>query len=587
LGGPFSQDIVETVRDAGDIVRLISDYVPLKPAGSRMKGLCPFHEEKTPSFSVDPERQLFYCFGCQTGGDVFKFVMLYEKLGFREAIEFLAQRWGVALPTDPGRPAGPEERLAQMNQAAAAFYRKLLRDEESGARCRAYLEGRGIRPEVVEQLDMGLAPDSWEALRHHLSSKGFSAQEMLAGGLILSRKSGSGHYDRFRNRLMFPIRDVRGKTVAFGGRTLADDDAKYINSPETPVYTKGNHLYGLDLSHTAIRHEGMAIVVEGYLDLVALLQAGFENVVASLGTAFTPQQAKLLARYTDRVVVSYDGDAAGAQATVRSLDLLLQKGFDVRVVELPAGMDPDDFIRAEGAEAYATRLRRAPKYLEFMIRREARRDLDRPEEQVAGVNAVLPHIARLTNSIERAFWVSRLADAMRIEEGLVRQELQRSGASAQTSIRHRPPASTRLRDAEARLVSLLLRSEDDRHHCSEAVEWRDLEGTQIERIVRTILQMAERDERVDHPAVLAALEDDVDRGLLARIAFRDEPNEGPTVQDCLNTFRRQRLAREGRAMLREIGKRQQGETEPAADTSAVDRQLARLQELARQRDQLM
>lgn len=552
-----------------------------------MKGRCPFHEEKTPSFSVDPERQLFYCFGCQTGGDVFKFVMLYERLSFPEAIEFLAHRWGITLPKPEGRPNESHDRLFEMNLAAAAFFVSRLQDKEAGANCRAYLENRGIRSDVVERLGVGLAVDSWDALLRHLNSKRFSTQEILSGGFALERRSGSGQYDRFRNRLMFPIRDVRGRVVAFGGRTLAADDAKYINSPETPVYTKGDHLYGLDLSHGAIRHETVAIIVEGYLDLVALVQAGFENVAASLGTSFTPQQAKVLSRYSNRVVVSYDGDAAGATATIRSLDLLLQQGFDIRVVELPTGMDPDDFIRAEGPDAYRKALHEAPKYLEFMIRRESRRDLDQAEEQVAGVNAVLPHISRLESPIERAFWVSRLGDAMRIDEGLILQELRNSSRGAQTSIRHRPPASTKLCDAEARLVNLLLRSDEDRHHCAESVEWRDLDSAMIAGIVRTILRMVERNERVDHPSVLLALEDESDKALLTRIAFRDEPNEGPTVQDCMNTFKRQRLARESRAMLREIGKRSHAEHGSTTDTAGIDRQLERLQELARQRDQMM
>ncbi len=587
MGGPFSQDIVENVRDAGDIVRLVSDYVPLKPAGSRMKGLCPFHEEKTPSFSVDPERQLFYCFGCQQGGDVFKFVMQYEKLGFREAVEFLAQRFGVTLPTDNQQTNDPRAKLYEMNRAAQAFFRSLLIDEEAGREARAYLEQRGISAEVAENLGVGLSLDSWQALHDHLRSKGFSPHEIETGGLILPRKSGNGHYDRFRNRLMFPIRDLRGRVIAFGGRTLVDDSAKYINSPETPIYTKGEHLYGLDLAQQPIRHEGLAVVVEGYLDLVAVRQAGVENVVASLGTAFTPQQAKLLARFTERIVVSYDGDGAGAKATIRSLDLMLHKGFEVRVVELPEGMDPDDTIRAEGVDAYTARLRDAPKYLEFMIRREAaRRDLNRPEEQVDAVNAVLPHIAKLSSPIERASWVSRLADALRIEEGLVRQELRNVTATAQTSIRHQPASSKHLCDAEARLVHLLLHSEEERDHCLEAVEWRDLEGTAVYGIVKKILEMEQTGERIDHPAVLEALEQPGDQELLTRIAFRDEPEDGPTVKDCLETFRRQNLASESRTLLREIGKQQRDEVGPASGTSVVDQQLARIQELARQHDRL-
>jgi DNA primase len=422
LGGPFSQHFIDAVRDAADIVQVISDYVPLKRAGARLKGLCPFHQEKTPSFSVDPNAQLFYCFGCQTGGDAFKFIQLYEKAEFGEAVKILAQRFGVPIPAERERRRGPEERLLRMMKEADEFFRSRLRDEKAGRRCRKYLEKRGITQETIDKLGLGYAPDSWEALRGHLLSKQFRPEEMQKGGLVLLRKSGQGHYDRFRDRLIFPIRNLSGRTVAFGGRSLGDAEPKYINSPETPVYVKGNLLYGLDLSRKAIRREERAIVVEGYLDLAAVQQAGFENVVASLGTAFTQAQTRLLARYAGGVVVSYDGDSAGAAATVRSLDLLLEKGLDVRVVELPAGNDPDDFIKEHGAEAYGELLKDAPEYLRFLVRRELRtRNVDRIDEKIAAANAILPHVAKLGNAIERASWAGRLADALHIEDDVVLQ----------------------------------------------------------------------------------------------------------------------------------------------------------------------
>ncbi len=578
MGGPFSHGFVEAVRDAADIVRVISDYVPLKRAGVRLKGLCPFHQEKTPSFSVDADRQLFYCFGCQTGGDIFKFVMLYEKVGFPEAVEVLANRFAVPMPAADRRADDPHGRLLGMNKAAADFFRASLRDS-GGDRARKYLEQRGLNNETVERLSIGFAPDSWDSLSNNLRAKRYSTDEMHRGGLVLPRKSGSGFYDRFRDRLIFPIRDVMGRPVAFGGRILGDGQPKYINSPETPAYTKGQHLYGLDLARDAIRKEGFAVVVEGYLDLAALAQSGFENVVASLGTAFTPAQARLLARYTNRVLVSYDGDAAGATATARSLDMLLERGFEVRVVELPAGKDPDDFIRDQGADAYGGLLRRAPEYLEFLIRRQATgRDLDRIDQKVAAVNAVLPHLAKLSSAIERTSWAARLADALHIEEGLVLQELRAAGRTAQPKIRQRPPSQNALRDAEARLVWLMLGSEEERRSCADRFDPGDLEGSAVARIVDTVLELDGKSERVDYPLVLAALDDEKDRELLTRIAFREEPDEGPNVEDCLCAFKRQRLTRESRAVLREIGT--SGETD-------IDDQLLRVQELAKQRESLL
>jgi DNA primase len=586
LGG-FPQSFIESVREAGDIVRIISDYVPLKRAGTRMKGLCPFHEEKTPSFSVDPTTQLFYCFGCQTGGDVFKFVMLYENADFTEAVKILADRCGVPLPEPTGRrDDDPYERTLEMNRRAAVFFRERLLDPEGGRRCRDYLERRGITSETAEFLGLGYAPDTWEALRGHLQSKGFKASELTRGGLTVPRKSGAGEYDRFRDRLIFPIRDLSGRTVAFGGRTLGDAEPKYINSPETPTYTKGEHLYGLDLAGRSIRREGYAIVVEGYLDLAPLVQAGFENVVASLGTAFTPAQAKRLARYAQRVVISYDGDAAGAAATIRSLDMLLETGFDVRVVELPAGVDPDDYLRENGAESYAALLANAPEYLEFLIRREAgTRDLNRVDERVKAVNAVLPHVSKLGNAIERASWAGRLEDALRIEDGLVMQELRAALSTARPTIRHRPRPSPTPREAEARLVNLLLRDDDERQRWAGAMQWDDLEGTEVAPIVKTILQMASDGRQVDYPNVLSALEADPERELLTRIAFRDEPHEGPDVEDCLWACRRERLERSGRETVREIGRIQKDAAATDAGSS-VDERLEKIQKLAEQREAL-
>jgi DNA primase len=564
------------------LVRVISDYVPLKQAGARLKGLCPFHQEKTPSFSVDPSAQLFYCFGCQTGGDLFKFVMLYEKVGFGEAVENLARRFGVPLPSRGSGGADPRERYFQMLEAAESWFRSLLADERGGRRCREYLSKRGLHDRIVGDLGLGYAPDSWEALRTHLTARRFTPEELQRGGLIMPRKSGQGHYDRFRDRLIFPIRDVNGRTRAFGGRTIGDAEPKYINSPETPTYTKGEHLYGLDAARDSIRREGFAIVVEGYLDLAALLQAGFENVVATLGTAFTPSQVRLLARYSNRVTVSYDGDAAGAAATARSLDLLLEKGFEVHVVDLPGKTDPDDYIRDNGAEAYGQLVRDAPEYLEFLVLRESRgRELARIDQKIAAVNAVLPHLAKLSHAIERASWATRLADALHIEDGLVLQELRAALSAAQTQIRQRPRSVHEPREAEARLVTELLRSEEERVRLVEGIDWADLEGTEIVAIVRTIVRLTENGEPVDYPNVLSALEGESDQKLLTRIAFRDQPEDGPGVEDCLWAFRRKRLMQQGQQAVRELNRRQ-----PDGDDD-IDRQLLEVQQLARQRDALL
>jgi len=599
LAGRYPQEFIESIRGAADIVQIISDYVPLKPGGSRLKGLCPFHQEKTPSFSVDPKLQLFYCFGCSTGGDLFKFVMLYEDIGFTEAAELLAKRVGVKLPQAgaPSPGADDYKRVLAINEAAEAFYRKTLHEGETASRCRAYLEKRGLEAETIEKLTVGYAPGGWEALRLHLLSQRFTADEMQKAGLVLPRRSGSGQYDRFRDRLIFVIHDVTGRTVAFGGRALdGDTEPKYINSPETPAYKKGEHLYGLDLAREAIRREGFAVVVEGYMDVAALVQAGVENVVASCGTAFTAQQARLLARYSNRAIFSYDGDGAGAAATARSLDLLLEQGFEVRVVELPTGQDPDDYIRANGNEAYRALLAKAPAYLEFLIHRQsATLDRNRPDDKVAAVNAVLPHVAKLTSGIARGDWASKIADAFDIEDALVLQELRTAIRSAKESLRRRPTRGSRdepagaerapvrpLHQAEALLVSRLLLSAKEREGSLEDLQAIDLTDSPIRPIVQTIVRMSRAGREVNYATVLEALdeEDQGIRDMLTQIAFREDPEEGPTVEDCLWTFKQQKLAREGRRVRREINQLQRSATSP----DEVDRQLRELQQLARARD---
>jgi DNA primase len=555
LAVPLTKDFVAAVRNAGDIVRLVSDYVPLKPGGSRLKGLCPFHQEKTPSFSVDPQMQLFYCFGCQAGGDAFKFVMLYEKLDFPESVEFLAKRWGVPLPKASARPEDDARaRLLLMNEAAAGFFRSQWSDPSRGKLARDYISKRGVSDAVADRFGLGYAPDSWDALLNVLGSRGFTAAELQTAGLAIPRKDGSGQYDRFRHRVIFPIRDVSGRVIAFGGRALGDSEPKYLNSPETPAYVKGENLYGLDVAREAIRREGFAILVEGYLDLIALHQAGFENAVASLGTALTPSQVKLLARYSERVVVSYDGDAAGINAAAKSLDLFLERGFDVRVAEVPAGKDPDDFVKEQGVAAYDAIVRQAPSYLDFLVKRELRgRDLNLPEEKVAAINAILPKLARLESAVERAAWAGRLADALRIDDDLVMQELRNALRAAKPGIRHRAGVHEPTKDVEAWLVRLVLGSDEARERAREVLEPTDLAGTRVETIIKTILDLDEAGLPVQGPLVIDALEDEADRELLTRISFRDEaPGGAAEVDGCLVTLRKTRLKKEHRDESREL-----------------------------------
>ena len=346
----FPDSFVEEVRRAADIVRYISDHVSLRKTGASWKGLCPFHQEKTPSFNVRSEPPLFHCFGCGEGGDVFKFAMLHERVGFPEAVEMIARRFGVTVPESrfdggPDRKAR-EEMLALVEAAAQHFSHNFW--TAPGTRAREYLLGRGFKKETLERIRAGASPDSWDDLLGAMRKK-FAPPLLLQAGLILERQDKSGHYDRFRNRAIFPILNEGGKVVAFGARALDGSEPKYLNSPETPVYQKGRTLYGLSWAKDSVRREGRIVLMEGYLDVARAIEVGVGEVAATCGTALTTSHARLLRRFTENVVMSFDQDEAGQKASPRSAEAILEESLQVRVVELPAGEDPDTYLKTAGA----------------------------------------------------------------------------------------------------------------------------------------------------------------------------------------------------------------------------------------------
>ncbi len=350
----YPQTYIDDLRRQADIVRVIQDYVSLKKKGANWMACCPFHKEKTPSFSVSPTKEIFYCFGCHKGGSVFNFVMEMERVSFPEAIGIVAEKSGVPLPKlidDSRFEARRQEadEVIELNKWALEWWEEQFESDSAEARnAREYLQKRGITAETRKLFHIGYAPDSWEALSSHLRRKGAGQPQIERSGLVVKKTEG-GSYDRFRGRLMFPVMDVQGRPIAFGGRTLKkDEDAKYINSPETATYTKGRNLFGLNLARDEIRRSQYAILVEGFLDLIIPFQFGLRNVVASLGTALTAEQVKLLGRFARKVVVNYDGDRAGVQAAKRAIETLLAEDLEVKVLVLPDNADPDEFIRQFG-----------------------------------------------------------------------------------------------------------------------------------------------------------------------------------------------------------------------------------------------
>lgn len=402
-----------------------------------MMGLCPFHQEKTPSFAVHPSKQIFHCFGCGVGGDVFKFIMLVENVTFPEALERLADKVGITLVQagHTGTDPNSHERTAlyKIHEAAAKFYAAQLTGTSEGRAARAYLLDRGLKDEVIGRFLLGYAPRDGRELTRHLSASGFDDEIVQKTGLVLRDAAGGRRFDRFRSRIIFPIASESGKVIAFGGRTLGDDQPKYLNSPETPIYTKSRVLYHLDSGGKAIRKQDYAILVEGYMDCIAVDSCGIENVVASCGTSLTEAQIRLLARYSRRVVVNYDPDSAGVAATERSLNALLEAGFEVKVLALPGGLDPDSFIRKQGESEYRRLLAAAPGYVDYVTDRAiAEHGLGSPQGKLAVANAVLPYLARMPNPILRREMTDRLAARALLDDRLLREELRRAAVERRT-----------------------------------------------------------------------------------------------------------------------------------------------------------
>jgi len=550
----FPEGFVEEVRRAADIVRTISGHVTLKKMGTSWKGLCPFHQEKTPSFNVRAEPPLFHCFGCGEGGDVFKFVMLHERVGFPEAVESLARRFGVPLP-ERSFEVGPDRKQREEQQAlmetAAEHYAKTLWTA-AGIKAREYLLNRGFKKQTLERIRAGAARDSWSDLFDALRGK-FSPAALLSAGLVLEKQGGKGYYDRFRNRVMFPIPNESAKTVAFGARTLDGSEPKYLNSPETALYQKGRVLYGLGWAKEAIRAQGRVVLMEGYLDVARAMEAGVEEAVASCGTALTGGQARLLRRFTDVVIVNFDQDAAGQKAARKSFDVLLEEGLKVHVAELPEGHDPDSYLRERGADAYRQRLGEAPVYMEWLIARAAVENETRtPPGKAAFLSALLPSLVRMENAVERAAWLQLIVDRGDLDARAAEQELRRAlGRRAGSAPLARiPPPALRggLLMAEKLLLARILKEAAGVDEALAELAEEDLSGLATSEALRAAKAIYLRGETVTATMLAQEVQNDETRKILTEIAVQDVPTEGVTARDCVRELKRLPL----RARMAEI-----------------------------------
>lgn len=494
----YPQTFIDDLRRQADIVRVIQDYVQLKKKGANWMACCPFHKEKTPSFSVSPTKEIFYCFGCHKGGSVFNFVMEMERVPFPEAIKIIAEKSGVPLPQlveDSRFEARQQEKdeVIQLNSWALDWWEQQLEAGAEARIARDYLLQREITDETRKIFRLGYAPDSWEALISHLKKSGASQSQIERSGLVVKRDDG-GVYDRFRGRLIFPVLNVQGKPIAFGGRTLKNDDAKYINSPETAAYVKGRNLFGLNLTRDEIRRQEFAILVEGFLDLIVPYQSGVKNVVASLGTALTADQVKLLSRFASKVVVNYDGDRAGVQAAKKSIEILLAEDIEVKVLVLPDNADPDEFIRKFGVAEYQRLRANAQPHIQFVIDNALRdRSLHRPTEKAEAVEEVLPYIKAVSNRIQKREYFDMAMDALQITDVSLRRELWQtmragaSGSSAGQRIARRTLESPTV--AEQQLLELLLANDALRRVIIPQLNPGDYEGLPTAAIFRAVIDL--------------------------------------------------------------------------------------------------
>jgi DNA primase len=448
---------VEEIKNRVSIVDLISEYVTLKKTGRNFIGLCPFHQEKTPSFTVTPDRQMFYCFGCGEGGGVFTFLMKIGQMAYPEAVRFLAKKTGVVIPERISprerEAAGNREQLIRINETAAGYYVKNLHSAD-GKEALAYLHKRGVREETVRTFRIGLALNDWRGLRNVLERDKTSPVDAEKAGLIISGKDGQ-FYDRFRGRLMFPVEDLSGRIIAFGGRILGAGEPKYLNSPESDIYVKGRNLYGLHRAREAVRDRGYVIVVEGYFDLISLWNAGITHVVATLGTALTKEQTALIGRYTKDVVALFDPDEAGRKALARSLELFLAGNLNARALVLPDGLDPDDYVRARGADRLLELIDRAPSLVDYYID-DVLGNQGGFEKDRDSLRKAIAFIQPIENVIDRNLFIKRVSEKLGIDQELLKKEISRGKPATATTAVTRGGPTDRIDRLELDLIHLLL-----------------------------------------------------------------------------------------------------------------------------------
>lgn len=563
----FPESFLQELEERSDITDVVSSYVHLtKRSGSNLFGLCPFHSEKTPSFSVSPDKQIYYCFGCGKGGGVINFIMEIENLSYPDAVRFLAKRAGLAVPED--RPDGSSrrrERMLELNRDAARFFHGCLKTPE-GEAARAYIDRRRISPAMVTRFGLGAAPDSWDSLVQAMLQKGYTKTEMLDAGLVRASKKGDGGvYDTFRNRLMFPVIDVRGSVIGFSGRILGDGEPKYMNSPETLVFNKSRNLFAMNLAKKS--KKGYIILSEGNIDVVALHQAGLDCAVASLGTSLTAEQARLISNYVKEVIIAYDGDSAGQNASQRAIGILEKLDLKVKVLKITGAKDPDEFIVKYGAAAFENLITRSENHIEYRISELAGKyDLKSDESRVAFLREGMDYISTLPGAVEREVYASRIAEMAKVEARSVLSETEalrrRKAASAKKreerqslrpermaqprarSLRYDNPRSARAEEGVIRLLWL----EPELFRQDVGISGEDFNSPLLGRLYTELLSMARSGQKLSMALIADKFTPDEVSHFTELVQKPQElQNSKKALADYINIINTEKLASRGEA----------------------------------------
>ncbi len=544
------EHILNEIQDRCDIVEVISSYIPLTPAGRNFKTHCPFHHEKTPSFIVSPDKQIYHCFGCHSGGNVFGFVKEYEKIDFIDTVKMLAKKVGVKLPEykrDKEEDNSFISALYGINDLAAKYYVTLLENSNVSSNAHRYIDKRGLEDSIIKKFRLGFAENSWSSFVNHLSKRGVKLDIAAKSGLVQKGKDNS-FYDLLRNRLVFPICDARGRVLGFGARVLDDSMPKYINTPETAVYRKGQHLYGLNFAKQFIREKGFAIISEGYLDVITGHQYGANNIVSSLGTALTIGQIRVLKRYTRNVVMIYDADQAGEMATLRGLDLILEEGLNVKIATLDRGHDPDSFIRKFGPRCFGAAIRKAKSLFVYKLDiLKERFDSDNPEGKAEIVKEMLSTICKVRNAVVRSEYIKKLSEELSIEEAAIRDELKtmKKGVKKYEAVRISEKVDKQeginISPAEKILAKLMLEDINVINTVKSNLQPFDFKNNDVRNLVEALFSLDADHNFIDATKLINYLEGKVAPNIISFIVNEEMEikDKERNVSDCIKTIRRE------------------------------------------------